>query len=145
MKDLDDKDRSILAILSKEARIPMKALAARVSLSRSATSERVAALERAGVITGYRAEIAEVDRHSISAYLTITLNSTPAPDVIDLLASFPEVRRVCSLGGRIDLIVLAVAPNIAQLSMLRSKIAAHHEVAELTTHIVLHRDIDRVN
>ena len=50
MKQPDAKDQEILAILSKEARIPLKALAARVGLSRSAASERVAQLERAGVI-----------------------------------------------------------------------------------------------
>lgn len=144
MKDLDDKDREILAILSKEARIPMKALAARISLSRSATTDRVNALERAGVIKGYRADIAEVDQQHISAYLTISLKITPAPEVVDLLARFPEVRRVCSLGGRIDLIVEVIAPNIARLSTLRSLVASREEVAELTTHIVLHRNIDRV-
>ena len=57
MRDLDSKDREILEILSKEARIALKALAARIGLSRSATSERVINLERSGVIRGYRADI----------------------------------------------------------------------------------------
>ena len=35
MRDLDVKDREILDILSKEARIALKALAARIGLSRS--------------------------------------------------------------------------------------------------------------
>ena len=52
MKELDAKDRDILAILSKEARIPLKTLAARIGLSRSATSERVALLEKSGVKRG---------------------------------------------------------------------------------------------
>ena len=45
MRELDAKDRDILAILSKEARVPLKALAARIGLSRSATTERVELLE----------------------------------------------------------------------------------------------------
>lgn len=145
MKALDDKDREILTILSKEARIPMKALAARISLSRSATAQRVATLEYAGIIKGYRADIAEIDQQNISAYLTISLRSTPAREVIDLLARFPEVRRVSSLGGKIDLIVEVMAPSIAHLTSLRTEIAGREEVEKLTTHIVLHRDIERVN
>ncbi len=47
MRELDQKDREILAILSKEARIPLKTLAGRIGLSRSATGERVANLEKA--------------------------------------------------------------------------------------------------
>lgn len=41
MKDLESIDRQILTILSREARIAVKALAGRVGLSRSATSERI--------------------------------------------------------------------------------------------------------
>lgn len=145
MKTLDEKDREILTILSKEARIPMKALAARISLSRSATAQRVTALEYAGIIKGYRADIAEIDQQNISAYLTISLRSTPARDVIDLLARFPEVRRVSSLGGTIDLIVEVIAPSIAQLTSLRTEIAGREEVDKLTTHVVLHRDIERIS
>lgn len=145
MKVLDDKDREILTILSKEARIPMKALAARISLSRSATAERVSALQHTGIIKGYRADIAEIDQQNISAYLTISLRSTPARAVIDLLARFPEVRRVSSLGGEIDLIVEVMAPSIAHLTALRTEIASREEVEKLTTHIVLQRDIERVS
>lgn len=61
MRELDAKDREILAILSKEARIPLKTLAGRIGLSRSATGERVANLEKNGVIRGYRADIGQID------------------------------------------------------------------------------------
>ncbi len=44
----DAIDRQIIAILSKEARIPIKTLAARINLSRSATSERITRLENNG-------------------------------------------------------------------------------------------------
>ena len=43
MQDTDAIDRTILSILSREARIPMKSLAGRIGLSRSATTERVTA------------------------------------------------------------------------------------------------------
>ncbi len=46
MRELDAKDREILAILSKEARIPLKTLAGRIGLSRSATGSASPILRR---------------------------------------------------------------------------------------------------
>ena len=56
---LDDKDREILKILRDDARISGKALAARVGLARSSLRDRIARLEKSGIIRGYRTEIAD--------------------------------------------------------------------------------------
>jgi Lrp/AsnC family transcriptional regulator, leucine-responsive regulatory protein len=56
-EDLDATDWAILEELQQEGRVPLTELARRVSLSASATTERVRRLEAAGVITGYRAEV----------------------------------------------------------------------------------------
>ena len=142
-RDIDTKDREILAILSKEARIPMKALAARVNLSRSATTERVAALERSGAIAGYRADVRQDDANIVRAYLLVSLGHTPCVEVLDLLALFPEVRRASSLSGQIDLLVEIEANSINRLNNIRDVIARQEAVSTVTTMIVLHRDIDR--
>lgn len=123
MKELDAKDRDILAILSKEARIPLKTLAARIGLSRSATSERVALLEKSGVIRGYRADIGQLEQNP---------------------ARHPEVRRVSSISGQVDLVVEVEVPSIDRLNTLRDLIASHQSVEDLTSLIVLRRDIDRI-
>ncbi|MFI5695140.1 Lrp/AsnC family transcriptional regulator [Kribbella sp. NPDC051586] len=54
---LDSTDWAILSELQEDARISLTELGRRVSLSASATTERVRRLEAIGVITGYRAEI----------------------------------------------------------------------------------------
>ncbi|MEV5508248.1 Lrp/AsnC family transcriptional regulator [Streptomyces orinoci] len=54
---LDDTDWAIIAQLQQEARISLSELGRRVSLSASATTERVRALESLGVITGYYASV----------------------------------------------------------------------------------------
>ena len=143
VKQPDAKDQEILAILSKEARIPLKALAARVGLSRSAASERVAQLERAGVIRGYRADIGQMDRHVIRAFLLVALARTPSMSILDKLAGYSEVRRVSSISGQLDLVVEVEVPSIDRLNNLRDNIASGPAVQDLTTLIVLRRDIDR--
>lgn len=145
MKQPDAKDQEILAILSRDARIPLKALAARVGLSRSATTERVTRLERAGVIRGYRADIGQMDRNVIRAFLLVTLARTPSIGILDMLAGYAEVRRVSSISGQLDLVVEVEVPSIDGLNNLRDMIAGTAEVQDLTTLIVLRRDIDRAD
>jgi len=52
---LDDVDRAIVAVLREDGRISMRALGARLHISRSGACLRVQRLEEAGVITGYSA------------------------------------------------------------------------------------------
>ena len=56
-ESLDATDWSILVEVQRDGRIPLTELGRRVSLSASATTERVERLEAAGVITGYRADV----------------------------------------------------------------------------------------
>jgi Lrp/AsnC family transcriptional regulator, leucine-responsive regulatory protein len=55
--NLDATDWAILAEVQRDGRIPLTELGRRVSLSSSATTERIKRLEATGVITGYRAEV----------------------------------------------------------------------------------------
>lgn len=55
--NLDDLDWAIIEQLQQEARISLSELGRRVSLSPSATTERVRNLESLGVITGYHATV----------------------------------------------------------------------------------------
>lgn len=57
MHKLDDRDIQILTILSQEGRISKTELARRVALSPTPCWERLQRLEKAGIITSYRAEI----------------------------------------------------------------------------------------
>ncbi|MFD4689019.1 Lrp/AsnC family transcriptional regulator [Streptomyces sp. NBC_00683] len=55
--NLDEIDWAIINELQQDARISLSELGRRVSLSPSATTERVRRLEAMGVITGYRAVV----------------------------------------------------------------------------------------
>lgn len=140
---LDAKDREILEVLSKDARIALKALAARIGLSRSATTERVANLERSGIIRGYRADIGEIDANVIRAILLVTLQRTPAMGLLDQLATDARVRRVSSVSGQLDLVVEVETRTIDDLNQVRDNVARHESVDDITTSVVLRRDIDR--
>ena len=73
---LDATDRKIVGELLTDGRVSLAALGRRVNLSPPAVAERVHRLERAGVITGYRAEI---DPRALGYELTAIVRVKPAP------------------------------------------------------------------
>ncbi len=139
-RPLDDKDRKILDLLRQDARLPLKALAAKVGLARSSLRDRLSRLEADGIIRGYRAEIA-TPVAGVSAYLFVRLKRTPALDLIEALRAMSGVRSCVSLTGDVDLLVEISAAGAEALNAARDRISSHEAVADLTTSIVLNRDI----
>ena len=70
---MDTIDMQIVALLRANARMPLKTLAAKVELARSTVRERLVRLEKTGVILGYHARVADVDR--LSALLRRSSNA----------------------------------------------------------------------
>ncbi len=120
--------------------MPLKTLAAQVGLARSSLRERLTRLEAEGVIRGYRVDVAE-DGDQVAAYLLVRLKKTPALDLIEGLRGLAEVRHCASVAGDIDLIVLLEARTVERINAVRDRIAGYPDVADLTTSIVLRRDI----
>jgi Lrp/AsnC family leucine-responsive transcriptional regulator len=140
MRSLDHKDRQILDLLRSDARLPLKTLAAKVGLARSTLRDRLSRLEADGIIRGYRAEIVD-GGSNVAAYLFIRLKTAPAPDLIAFLKRMPEVSSCTSLTGDIDLLVAIAAASTERVNALRDRISSHESVADLTTSIVLDRNI----
>ena len=138
--NFDDIDQRLLAELQAEGRITNVELASRVGLTAPPCLRRVRALEESGAIRGYHADIAD-SGPNVSACLFIRLKTTPAPDLIAFLRRMPEVKSCTSLTGDIDLLVEISAATTDRMNALRDRISAHETVADLTTAIVLNRNI----
>ena len=134
---MDDKDRHILQLLKADARLPLKTIAAEVGLARSSVRERIAKLEQAGVIRGYRAELGDVADAGVRAFLLLRLQRTPLPDTIRQILALPGTRRCYSVSGEIDLVVELSVESMAQLNEHRDTIARLDGVADVTTMPVL--------
>lgn len=106
---LDRTDWRILQALQRDARLSMAALARRVGMSAPAVRDRVGKLERAGIITGYRAQIdlARVGRPML-AFLRIGAARDVKDAVAEVAAGLPEVLE-CHRGTGNDCIILKVA------------------------------------
>ena len=110
MPDLDDFDRRLLAALQDDARLTNAELGERVGLSASQCSRRRMALERDGLIRGYRADLspeaAQVLRRARDlwpAFAEATGVRLPASNS-DTVAGFviEQLGRLARIGDTVD-------------------------------------------
>jgi DNA-binding Lrp family transcriptional regulator len=104
---LDDLDREILRLLSQDARQSVRAIARHTQMSPGAISERIARLERAGVVLGYHAVVDPVALgFALEAIIAIQTEQGPSlADTLDRLMNLPEVESAQVVTGRWDLVV----------------------------------------
>lgn len=113
---LDDVDRRIVAILSRDARISVRALAAEVHVSRANAYARMRRLIDDGVIRGFHADVDPVALGlGTSAYVTLNLRQTDWPTLRTKLADVPGVTHTAVVGGNFDVIMLVRARDNADL------------------------------
>jgi DNA-binding Lrp family transcriptional regulator len=138
MKELDAKDRQLLALLAEDARQPLVSLARKIHLSRSATQERMQRLKDAGVLLGYAVRVHWGDGDDIEAWLMITFHpGIGCTQVAPRIMALPGIELCHALGGMTDLLVLMRGSNTQAISAMRDQIAAFEEVSDVTTHFVL--------
>ena len=112
---LDNIDRNILRQLQDEGRITNVELANRVGISAPPCLRRVRALEEAGFIRGYHADLNPKGLgYNVTVFAQVGLTSQAEPDLVAfeyLINSWPEVRECYMLAGETDFILKVVAED----------------------------------
>lgn len=139
---LDTLDRTILAALQEEGRITNVELAGRVGLTAPPCLRRVRALEEAGVIRGYHAELdAAALGYGIMVFAMVSLKSQAEADLRAFemhMAEMPEVRECHMLNGEIDFILKIVAHDLQSFqTFLTSKLTPAPNVASVKTSLTI--------
>ena len=116
MLKLDARDIGILRVLSHEGRISKAELARRVNLSPTPCWERLKRLESAGIITGYRAEIAlkEITPH-VTVFVTVELEHHRHEHFAafeQAVKQHDEIVAAWALGGGFDYLLQVVTHDI---------------------------------
>ena len=142
--DLDGFDRRILDLLQKDASLTNAALADQVALSPSQCSRRRIALEEAGFITGYRAEVdAARLGYAVEAFSRVTLaahSETVVDDIAGFFDGLPEVRMAYTLTGDADYLLHVQVRSLDELaSFVHRRLLPHPMVAQVRSDIVLQR------
>lgn len=115
---LDDIDYRILENLQKSGRITNVELAEKVGITAPPCLRRVRALEQAGFIRGYHADLdGEAMGFGLTVFAMVGLHSQAECDLRafeQLVAEWPLVRETYMLNGEIDFILKIVARDLAQ-------------------------------
>ena len=142
MVTLDSIDRRLLAELQSEGRVTNVDLARRVGLTAPPCLRRVRALEEAGVIRGYHADLdAPSLGFSITVFAMVSLKSQAEEDLRAFeqhIATLPEVRECHMLNGEIDFILKIVSKDLQSFQeFLTSKLTPAPNVASVKTSLTI--------
>ena len=142
MATLDSIDRRLLAELQAEGRVTNVDLAKRVGLTAPPCLRRVRALEEAGVIRGYHADL-DASRlgFTITVFAMVSLKSQAEEDLRAFenhIKGLPEVRECHMLNGEIDFILKIVSKDLQSFQeFLTSKLTPAPNVASVKTSLTI--------
>jgi DNA-binding Lrp family transcriptional regulator len=139
---LDPVDRRILRELQAEGRITNVELARRTGISAPPCLRRVRALEAAGIIRGYHADLAPAALgFAVTVFAQVGLSSQAEADLIAferLIAGWPEVREAHMLAGETDFLLKIVAADWDSYQrFLTTKLTAAANVSHVKSALAL--------
>ena len=142
MATLDSIDRRLLAELQDEGRVTNVDLARRVGLTAPPCLRRVRALEEAGVIRGYHADLdASSLGFTITVFAMVSLKSQAEEDLRAFenhIKGLAEVRECHMLNGEIDFILKIVSKDLQSFQeFLTSKLTPAPNVASVKTSLTI--------
>lgn len=128
--------------MSVDGRLSNLALAERVGLSPSACLRRVQALEKAGVIRGYRAVLSpEKTGIGFTAYITVGLNqhTKSAQEAFErAMSAAPQVRECHNITGPVEYLLRVEVADLAAYKHFHTDIlGALPQVRTLTSYVVM--------
>jgi Lrp/AsnC family leucine-responsive transcriptional regulator len=116
---LDETDRRLLGLLAADSRLSQRALARELHMSPPAVGERIARLERTGVIRGYTVRVDWSALGYEPAYLAVT--ATQGADqaaILERLHALPEVEAIVVITGSMDMLARLRVRDHAHLRQL---------------------------
>jgi DNA-binding Lrp family transcriptional regulator len=138
MTTLDDTDRKLLNLLRADARESVSALARKLDLARSTVQERIARLERTGIIAGYTIRSGEdFAERQIAAHVMISVDPKMAASVTADLKKMPEVRSLAAISGTFDMMAEVAAETTAKIDATLDAIGRLKGVQKTMSSIVL--------
>ncbi len=147
MEKIDDLDRKILQIITRNARIPFKDVADECGVSRAAIHQRVQKMYDTGVIIGSGYQVnPKMLGYNLCVFVGITLEKGSFyNDVIAALEQIPEVvESQFTLGSFSMLIKLYARDDRHLMELLNSKIQVIQGVSMTETLTSLEQRINRV-
>ena len=140
---MDRTDLKILAILQKDASIPVAEIAKRVNLSQTPCWRRIQKLEAAGVITG---RVALLDPDAIGAGITVFVEVETGDHSAEWLTRFadevrsmPEVMEVYRMAGDVDYLLRVAVGSMADFDIFYKRLIGAVPLKNVTSRFAMER------
>lgn len=138
MGTLDHVDLELLAVLSRDPRATVVALAETLGLSRNTVQARMGRLERTGVFLSYeRALSSAALGFPIEAFINVMVRQADLPRITVDLVRVPELVQAHGLSGQVDLLVRVACRDTQHLFDTDARILAIEGVERTETSLVM--------
>ena len=139
-----DTDAKLIALLKANAREPTASLARKLGLARSTVQERMARLEREGLIKGYTVRLSdEAESRRLQAIVMIAADPKQADRAAAELKRMSEVRSLFAVSGAFDMAAMVEADTPAKMDAALDRIGRAHGVARTVSSIILSEKFSR--
>lgn len=113
IRGIDETDNRIVQLLLKDGRMSYSDIGEKVGLSRTAVKTRIAALERSGIIKGYKAII---DPQSAPEMMTFVMNIETKAENFDeckqIFCDAEETVTIVQTTGNCHLVAICLSPDV---------------------------------
>ena len=135
---MDDTDRKLIALLRDNARASIASLAKALRVARGTVSNRLARLEKSGVIVGYTVRLRlQVEEQHIRALMTVLVEGNRTEAVIRALRGDPAVSALYTTNGRWDIVVELRAESLEAFDRVLARIRLVEGVSSTETSLLL--------
>lgn len=141
---VDDKDKALLALLQANSRESTTELARKLQLSRTTVKDRIARLERQGVIKGYTLRYSEdFEESQILAHVMISSNAKLSAAIVRKLRAMPVLKSLYAVNGIYDMIAVISADSTRLLDQALDQIGEIEGVEKTVSSIILSTKFER--
>ncbi len=140
----DALDRQLIGLLLANGRESATALARKLGVGRSTVHERIARLEKSGLISGYSAILSQDALGQTSQTLVmLSIVQKLQRDVLGRLKALPEVISCFTVSGDFDLMLMVEAPRLDDIDAVLDEILSIPGVERCRSWVILGRQFQR--
>ncbi|MGO4326340.1 Lrp/AsnC family transcriptional regulator [Cupriavidus sp. 2TAF22] len=135
---MDAFDHQLLALLRADARASVALLAHRLGVARTTITNRMARLEKSGVIVGYTVQLRpEARPDAIAAWMSVAVDGNQTREVIATLLGEPGIAALHDTNGRWDLLAEVRASTLEGLANVLERVRLIKGISATETSIHL--------
>jgi DNA-binding Lrp family transcriptional regulator len=135
---MDELDHQLIALLRDNARRSIAVLAKELKVARGTVQNRLARLEREGMIVGYTIRLKpQVEAQRIRAWMTIAVEGNKSPSVLRALRGDPAIGALHSTNGRWDFVAELRTDTLQEFDRIIARISLLEGVTKSETSLLL--------